>query len=262
MFVRRAAIAAGGSAVALFAAVSVVKRREEPEATWPPIFTRRWDPNWDCNQNGKWSNGLKQACPAKATRIVFLVRHGHYHKAGHTESEKGLTAKGRAQAMLTGQRLKGLGYKYNTLIHSSMTRAKETADLISQQLHDPSVIKCSCDLLREGQPIQPDPPKDDRNPDVYKKDGPRIEKAFRKYFHRADPEETESYEIIVCHDNVIRYFVCRALQLPPEAWLRMSLYHGSITKLVIHHNGDVTLEMVGDVGFMPRENLSKHIHEN
>ena len=41
-------------------------------------------------------------------------------------------------------------------------------------------------------------------------DGARIESAFRKYFYRAAPEQTEdSYEIIVCHANVIRYFVCR-----------------------------------------------------
>jgi serine/threonine-protein phosphatase PGAM5 len=41
-------------------------------------------------------------------------------------------------------------------------------------------------------------------------DGARIEAAFRKYFHRAEKsQETDSYDILVCHANVIRYFVCR-----------------------------------------------------
>lgn len=41
-------------------------------------------------------------------------------------------------------------------------------------------------------------------------DGARIEAAFRKYIHRADTDQSEdSYEIIVCHANVIRYLVCR-----------------------------------------------------
>ena len=41
-------------------------------------------------------------------------------------------------------------------------------------------------------------------------DGPRIEAAFRKYFHRADAGQVgDSVEIYVCHGNVIRYFVCR-----------------------------------------------------
>ena len=46
----------------------------------------------------------------------------------------------------------------------------------------------------------------------YFQDGARIEAAFRKYFHRADPtQKADSVEIIVCHANVIRYFVCRSV---------------------------------------------------
>jgi len=38
----------------------------------------------------------------------------------------------------------------------------------------------------------------------------RIEAAFRRFVHRADPTQKEdSYEIYVCHANVIRYFVIR-----------------------------------------------------
>lgn len=41
-------------------------------------------------------------------------------------------------------------------------------------------------------------------------DGARIEAGFRKYFHRADAkQEKDSYTLVVCHANVIRYFVCR-----------------------------------------------------
>lgn len=36
-------------------------------------------------------------------------------------------------------------------------------------------------------------------------DSARIEAAYRKYFHRADPQQKEdSYEMLVCHANVIR----------------------------------------------------------
>ena len=42
------------------------------------------------------------------------------------------------------------------------------------------------------------------------RDGARIEAAFRKYFHRASPTQDKStIEVVVCHANVIRYFVCR-----------------------------------------------------
>lgn len=51
----------------------------------------------------------------------------------------------------------------------------------------------------------------------YHEDGARIEAAFRRYIHRADPKQKEdSYEIIVCHANVIRYFVCRFVSCTGE----------------------------------------------
>eukprot|EP00966_Prymnesium_polylepis_P118079 2730309-Prymnesium_polylepis.1 len=37
--------------------------------------------------------------------------------------------------------------------------------------------------------------------------------------------------------NVIRYFVLRALQLPPEAWLRLGGFNGSIAHLQIRPSG-------------------------
>ena len=38
----------------------------------------------------------------------------------------------------------------------------------------------------------------------------RMERAFSRYIHRPLPTQTEdSHELIVCHANVIRYFVCR-----------------------------------------------------
>lgn len=58
----------------------------------------------------------------------------------------------------------------------------------------------------------------------YHEDGARIEAAFRRYIHRADPKQKEdSYEIIVCHANVIRYFVCRFVSLADSVVSERSL---------------------------------------
>lgn len=48
-------------------------------------------------------------------------------------------------------------------------------------------------------------------------------------------------------------FLRRALQLPPEAWLRMSLDHASITWVSIRPSGLVGLQYLGDSGHLPRE---------
>ncbi|KAI1233022.1 Serine/threonine-protein phosphatase PGAM5, partial [Lamprotornis superbus] len=187
-------------------------------------------------------------CKAKATRHIFLIRHSQYNLDGRADKDRTLTPLGREQAELTGHRLASLGLKFDQIIHSSMTRATETTEIISKHL--PGVKKISTDLLREGAPIEPDPPVSHWKPEaVYYEDGARIEAAFRNFIHRADAkQEEDSYEIFVCHANVIRYIVCRALQFPPEGWLRLSLNNGSITHLVIRPNGRVALRTLGDTG--------------
>ncbi|XP_035562410.1 serine/threonine-protein phosphatase PGAM5, mitochondrial isoform X2 [Canis lupus baileyi] len=196
-------------------------------------------------------------CKAKATRHIFLIRHSQYHMDASLEKDRTLTPLGREQAELTGLRLASLGLKFNKIVHSSMTRAIETSDIISKHL--PGVCKVSTDLLREGAPIEPDPPVSHWKPEaVYYEDGARIEAAFRNYIHRADVKQQEdSYEIFICHANVIRYIVCRALQFPPEGWLRLSLNNGSITHLVVRPDGRVALRTLGDTGFMPPDKISR-----
>lgn len=89
-------------------------------------------------------------------------------------------------------------------------------------------------------------------------EGARIEAGFRAHFHRAPPsQESETYTLMVCHANVIRYFVCRALQLPPEAWLRFNLHNASISWLSIFPNGKVALRLLGDCGHMPKDFVTR-----
>jgi len=193
-----------------------------------------------------------------ATRYLYLVRHGQYVTDAKTASGKVLTDLGRRQAAITGQRLKQLGIGFSRFVQSGLIRAQQTAEIIANELEPAGLPPIDCDSqLNEGFPCRPTP--------YYLKvaqykvfmEGARIESAFRKHFHRAKPKQLEdSHEIIVCHANVIRYFVCRALQVPPEAWLRLSLAHGSITQVAIYPNGFVSLRSLGDAGHIPGETIS------
>ncbi|NXP38478.1 PGAM5 phosphatase, partial [Leiothrix lutea] len=178
-------------------------------------------------------------CKAKATRHIFLIRHSQYNLDGRADKDRTLTPLGREQAELTGRRLASLGLKFDQIIHSSMTRATETTEIISKHL--PGVKKISTDLLREGAPIEPDPPVSHWKPEAvqYYEDGARIEAAFRNLL------------MTTCA------FVTRALQFPPEGWLRLSLNNGSITHLVIRPNGRVALRTLGDTGFMPPDKITR-----
>ncbi len=50
--------------------------------------------------------------------------------------------------------------------------------------------------------------------------------------------------------------IARAMQFPPEAWLRFDVGHGSITHIIIKPDGRVGCRALGEVGFMPISKLS------
>lgn len=221
----------------------------------------KWDSNWDHRAKSKESKKEGGEEPKNerrgASRHILLIRHGNFER--NAAGEKVLTTVGRWQAALTGQRLRGLNHPYSVIYHSTMPRAAETADVIHAGLPDVPLV--SCDLLREGAPAVPDPPVTHWTPDPHEffSDGARIEAAFRKYFYRSSPDQKhDSFEIIVCHANVIRYFVCRALQLPPEAWLRFSIGHCSVTAVTIRSNGDVSVSALGNTGHLPPDLVTFH----
>ncbi|PAA57049.1 hypothetical protein BOX15_Mlig012490g2 [Macrostomum lignano] len=187
----------------------------------------RWDNNWDRRdpkslvrpprndeERAAYEKALEEAVP-KSSRHLILVRHAQYCD-GDTDAARCLTELGWQQAELTGQRLKELNLPLIKLHFSTMTRAKQTAEAIRRHL--PSSLSAEpCSLLEEGAPVPPEPPAPhyQPSPDTFHQDGARIESAFRRFFHRASASQAEdSYELLVCHANVIRYFVCRALQLP------------------------------------------------
>ncbi|KHN78826.1 Serine/threonine-protein phosphatase Pgam5, mitochondrial [Toxocara canis] len=145
---------------------------------------------------------MLQKAKATATRNIFLIRHAQYLI---DNEQKNLTPLGQEQAVLLGKRLAQEGLKFDVLIMSSMQRASETDGLILSQMA-PLATKVDS-ILEAGAPYPPEPPVPQWRP---KQKGSRIEAAFRKYIHRASPRQKEdSYEIIVCHGNIIRYFVCR-----------------------------------------------------
>jgi len=226
---------------------------ETEENNVSPVFKHKtWDWNWDHRQAEDEEPNENKNKPL-ATRNIILIRHGQYNLDGTKDSERYLTSLGIEQAKLTGLRLAELSLPFTHIAQSRMTLAVQTAKIISEALPDVPLL-AEDGLLNEGAPIAPEPLNRWKPQHYFAVDGARIEAAFRKYFHRADVEqEKDSYEVIVCHANVIRYFVCRALQLPPEAWLRISLMNASTTWLVIRPNGDVHCRGLGEAGHMPPE---------
>jgi len=190
------------------------------------------------------------AKPAPAfARTVYLVRHGAYDtKAGDPEVVNGLVPLGIAQARLAGARLAGMPGAFDSLITSPMTRARETAWVINQSL--PGLKLQTSPLLRECLPRTRDTEalKGTSTEELDACEA-QLDQSFQAYFQPATDHERR--DLLVCHGNVIRYLVTRAMGVDPHAWLAMSVGHASLTVIRIYPQGGMQVLAVGDVGHIP-----------
>lgn len=126
-------------------------------------------------------NEKLEAVKPKATRHLFLIRHGQYNLNGKTDVERYLTELGRKQAASTGDRLKSLDIPWDLMIRSTMTRAQETGKIISNSLM-PIKIE-NCPLIEEGAPIAPQPEVGHWRPEPSVRSFFAV--IFMKYFFRS-----------------------------------------------------------------------------
>ena len=166
----------------------------------------------------------QQAPVSGKTRHVILVRHGQCNETSKDDLLRKLTPSGRLQAERTGTRLARMAqgassfddFECNGLCviqalgSSSMTRARETAKIISKHLK--MQLEAPNPLLNEALPspmilirtdVKGAAEEVDANHD-------RIKEGFQKYIYREEPskEEADEFEIVVCHGNVIRHAFC------------------------------------------------------
>jgi serine/threonine-protein phosphatase PGAM5 len=260
-----APVAAAAEPLPVNAKVEGKVRKERPAYFDPIVPYPEWDGNWDGRLHLRQKS--KDGPPAP-TRHIILVRHGQYDESSKDDERRVLTDLGRDQAVATGHKLRAVldaSGSPDTEIRirsSTLTRAKETAALMMPHLPD-RTEHLGCDPnLNEGRPAQVIPGKAYSNA-VVRADNDRIEEAFRSVFYRSGPREDgalHEYEIVVCHGNVIRYFALRALQLPPEAWLRLCTFNCSVTYLVVRPSGSVSLRALGDIGHLPPELTTFSMH--
>ena len=70
----------------------------------------------------------------------------------------------------------------------------------------------------------------------------------------------DRYRIIVCHANVIRWFVCQALGVNPEGtWGRMRCNHCSITEISVDAQGNLQLGAFNQLGHLPEKSWANHV---
>lgn len=207
-------------------------------------------------------------------RHIYVVRHGQ-RLSGNAKDRLGLgiTETGKIQADFTGDRFKKL--PINIIHYSTLRRASETAKIIAQSV--PNVRMQGSKLLWECIPYLPS--------DFitwYKANKGRISsdsittplqmapwlglwspetpwgiiedgftQAQQAWGHFFRPSREERHEILVCHGNILRYFMVRALKAPLETWINTDINNCGISEFSVHPNGEVVLVSHNDTGHLP-----------
>lgn len=172
------------------------------------------------------------------TRTLVFLRHGQYD----AENRGVLTSLGREQAQLTAKYLET--FRFDLVWSSTLPRAKETADIVATHLGGTRVRHTG--LLREGLYTKIegyDIPASER-----RADRARADAAYAKIVRTS---RAERCELVVCHGNLIRYIMCRALHAPVAKWLRMTTSHCGLSRMVVRDTGAVRVVSYNETSHLP-----------
>lgn len=172
------------------------------------------------------------------------MRHGQYD-----EVETGsLTPLGRRQAARTAHALRHL--RVDRIWHSTLVRAQETARIVAEKqqgvpVHESAAL---CEVIPTALPPAL---KIKVERGRVGKDRKRADRAFRLLFK---PSKKSRTEIVVCHGNLIRYLVCRALGIERKLWTRLDATHCGLTEFRVVRTASgpmVRVVRYNDVGHLP-----------
>ena len=183
------------------------------------------------------------------TRYLYLVRHGSYiAEADRSDRDgNGLDSLGRQQARDIALRLKALPVRLDALISSAFTRARETADIMGEILgrrvgRDSLIRECTPESDRAD--LKAKHPREET--DACDR---QLQAAWTRYA-RPSPEG-DRHVVLVCHGNLIRWFVMRSMGVDPRRWGNMEIANASLTIIQVRSDGTTRLVVFDDVGHLP-----------
>jgi serine/threonine-protein phosphatase PGAM5 len=186
-------------------------------------------------------------------RTLVLIRHGEYDSDDETDPDVGrnLVTLGKQQARLVAARLRAMPIEWTSIQASAMSRARETGAIIAAYFPGLELA-----IHRDIRECTPTTRREDIMADLEPGEAEECEANLNAAWDRlfvpvAGPDD--EFDIVVCHGNVIRWFVTRVLDVDPEAWLGMSIANCSMTTIQVRADGSVKLIAFADSGHIPYE---------
>ncbi len=181
-------------------------------------------------------------------RYLYLIRHGSYR------SGNGLSELGMQQSSFVREYFRDITV---SAIHCSiLQRAVETAEIIRTGF--PNLELQATRLLNESIPTVPEAMREyvtesrpDLTPEKLAENRERADRAFEKFFQPSPAQDL--HEVIVSHGNLIRYLVCRALDVDTDAWRHMRPYHCGISRFAINKSHGCVMISFNEMGHIPRD---------
>ncbi|WP_026268652.1 histidine phosphatase family protein [Micromonospora sp. CNB394] len=189
------------------------------------------------------------------SRLLYLVRHGEQDRP-EEEADTGLSERGRRQATLLGERLRGAGL--TAVHHGPARRAAETAALVAASL--PGVPVRADERAGDHMPHDTDPAG---LPESYaeflagftereRRDGPRVTAEAVARFATA-PTEGDVRELVVTHNFLVAWLVLNALDAPERRWIGLNQQNCGLTVIRYGSGGPPALIAFNDVAHLPPE---------
>jgi serine/threonine-protein phosphatase PGAM5 len=135
------------------------------------------------------------------------------------------------------------------LYSSNVSRAKQTAAVIQEELPHLEVKEMAT-LAECTPPTWREDIMKETTAEEAAACRAQIEEAFATLFLPSD-DGTPRHDVVVCHGNVIRYFVTRVLRVDTQAWLGMFIANCGLTVVRVQPDGSMRLVSYNDVGHLP-----------
>ncbi|MEW1750793.1 histidine phosphatase family protein [Streptomyces angustmyceticus] len=191
-----------------------------------------------------------------ATRFLYLARHG---EASADETE--LTDRGRRQAVLLGERLRGT--PVSVCHHGPLPRAAQTARLICAQLGD--VPRHVSDVAGDYVPYLPQraelPPECadgmlhrlGQFPAAERESGPGLARQALAQFTGPVAGDEPRHQLVVTHNFLIGWLVRAALDAPEWRWMGLAHANAALTVIRYTPGRPASLVFFNDMGHLPTE---------